>query len=176
MPVNAVTLTSMPDGSRISITSDTDATLTIEAFDKHGAPLFSKTTYVVSATEVPEHEVVSVDHGKCVTCGERVNVQGSLPSERKFVHVKRGLPSVGCAVLHQDNDGNPVPCPGHPDPTKQRQSSVDLHKQLVDLLISNFMPQTSEFDPASNLIVRRGVGSLVEDILRLTEDHYGVNQ
>lgn len=156
MTANSVTLVSMPQDSQVYITSDTSAILTVETFDKHGAPLFTKTVHVVPATEVPEHDVVSVDHGK-------------------FVHVKRGLPSIGCAVLHQDNDGNPVPCPGHhPDHSKQEQSSVDLHKQLVDLLISNFMPQTSEFDPASNLIVRRGVGSLVDDILRLTEDHYGV--
>lgn len=26
-------------------------------------------------------------------------------------------PSVACAVLHTDRSGNPVPCPGYPDPT-----------------------------------------------------------
>lgn len=55
-----------------------------------------------------------------------------------------------------------------------RTSTVDLHTRIVDLLIENFLPQTSEFDPASNLLVRRGVSSVTDDIMRLVEDHFGV--
>lgn len=53
-------------------------------------------------------------------------------------------------------------------------TAVDLHSKIVDILIETFVPHSKEMDMANNNLIRRGVSSTVEDILRLVEDHYGV--
>lgn len=62
-----------------------------------------------------------------------------------------------------------------PEPVESN-TLVGLHNQITDLLMVCFIPQSAEFDAASNNLVRRGISSVTQDIMRLVEDHYEVKQ
>lgn len=109
MTVSSINLISLPEGSKVVITTDVTANITTELLDKHGAPYAEKSTVQVLGTE------------------------------------------------------------------KKNGNAVDLHNRLVDVLINAFIPQSKEMDMSSSNILRRGVASVVDDIIRLAEDCYGVS-
>lgn len=51
-------------------------------------------------------------------------------------------------------------------------SPVELHNQITDLLMDNFMPKRG--DEVATKLIRRAVSSISDDIIRLVENHYGV--
>lgn len=53
---------------------------------------------------------------------------------------------------------------------------VDLHTRITDLLMEGFIPDNirKSTDSSTNGLIRRGVSSITDDIIRLVENHYGV--
>lgn len=59
------------------------------------------------------------------------------------------------------------------DGERGNDTSIDLHIRITDLLIEAFMPKNADFDASTNNLVRRGVSSVTDDIMRMVEDAYG---
>lgn len=55
-------------------------------------------------------------------------------------------------------------------------SAIDLHIKITDLLMEGFIPADirKSTDMATNGLIRRGVSSITDDIIRLVENYYGV--
>lgn len=54
-------------------------------------------------------------------------------------------------------------------------TSIDFHIKITDMLMDNFVPKIVDNEVGERLL-RRAVSTIAEDIVKLAEDCYGVNQ